>query len=64
MHGLETGIIPLRDEIAYAETRDPPSQDPRDHIEQAIRHDNSQEIKRTLRCQQRQRRVAPEVVRH
>ena len=43
MHGLETGIIPLRDEIAYAETRGPPSQDPRDHIEQAIRHDNSQE---------------------
>ena len=29
----------------YAETRDPPSQDPRDHIEQAIRHDNSHKPK-------------------
>ena len=29
----------------YAETRDPPSQDPRDHIEQVKRHDNSLEKK-------------------
>ena len=32
----------------YAETRDPPSQDPRDHIEQALRHDNSHEKTRVL----------------
>ena len=32
----------------YAETRDPPSQDPRDHMEQALRYDTSHE--KTLRC--------------
>ena len=45
----------------YAETRDPPSQDPRDHTEQAIQgittHNDA------LRCWQRQCRVATEVVR-
>ena len=36
----------------------------KNYIEPVIRHDNSQEPRRTVRCKQRQRRAAPEEVRH
>ena len=42
----------------HAETKDPPSQDPRDHMAQADRHNNSP----IVTSKQRQRRVATRVV--
>ena len=56
--GHTTGRV--KQQKHHAETRDPPSQDPQDHMAQADRHNNL--THNHFEAKQRQRRVATRVV--